>query len=112
MANVDDLDLKILSELSNDASVSIPKLSKKIKILELKLEMLFKSLFKRISKKGINKPIPIASEKVANNIKLTLKIVFKGNSLVTSDKRENISLFIIIFSFKIFLKFIKSIDII
>ena len=30
MAKVDDLDLKILSELSNDASVSIPKLSKKI----------------------------------------------------------------------------------
>ena len=30
MANVDDLDLKILTELSNDASVSIPKLSKKI----------------------------------------------------------------------------------
>jgi len=30
MANIDDLDLKILSELSNDASVSIPKLSKKI----------------------------------------------------------------------------------
>jgi Lrp/AsnC family transcriptional regulator for asnA, asnC and gidA len=30
MTKVDDLDLKILSELSNDASVSIPKLSKKI----------------------------------------------------------------------------------
>ena len=30
MAKVDDLDLKILSVLSNDASVSIPKLSKKI----------------------------------------------------------------------------------
>ena len=30
MAKVDDLDLKILSELSDDASVSIPKLSKKI----------------------------------------------------------------------------------
>nr|AIF22102.1 transcriptional regulator (asnC) [uncultured marine thaumarchaeote SAT1000_07_E05] len=30
MAKVDDLDLKILSELSNDASVSIPKLSKKL----------------------------------------------------------------------------------
>ena len=30
MAKVDDLDLKILSELSNDASVSIPKLSEKI----------------------------------------------------------------------------------
>jgi len=32
MANVDDLDLKILSELSNDASVSIPKLSEKINV--------------------------------------------------------------------------------
>ena len=30
MSKIDDLDLKILSELSNDASVSIPKLSKKI----------------------------------------------------------------------------------
>ena len=30
MAKIDDLDLKILSELSNDASVSIPKLSEKI----------------------------------------------------------------------------------
>nr|AIF10095.1 transcriptional regulator (asnC) [uncultured marine thaumarchaeote KM3_43_D05] len=30
MAKVDDLDLKILLELSNDASVSIPKLSEKI----------------------------------------------------------------------------------
>ena len=30
MAKVDDLDLKILSELSDDASISIPKLSKKI----------------------------------------------------------------------------------
>ena len=30
MAKVADLDLKILSELSHDASVSIPKLSKKI----------------------------------------------------------------------------------
>jgi Lrp/AsnC family transcriptional regulator for asnA, asnC and gidA len=30
MAKIDDLDLKILSELSNDASISIPKLSKKI----------------------------------------------------------------------------------
>ena len=30
MSKIDDLDLKILSELSNDASISIPKLSKKI----------------------------------------------------------------------------------
>ena len=30
MSKIDDLDLKILTELSNDASVSIPKLSEKI----------------------------------------------------------------------------------
>ena len=30
MSRIDDLDLKILSELSNDASISVPKLSEKI----------------------------------------------------------------------------------
>ncbi|MDW0167738.1 MAG: AsnC family protein, partial [Nitrososphaeraceae archaeon] len=32
MDRIDDLDLKILSELSNDASISVPKLSKKVNI--------------------------------------------------------------------------------
>ncbi len=32
MARIDDLDLLILSELSNDASMSIPRLSKKINV--------------------------------------------------------------------------------
>ena len=32
MAKVDDLDLQILSELSNDASISVPRLSKKIDV--------------------------------------------------------------------------------
>ena len=32
MAKVDNLDLQILSELTEDASVSVPKLSKKIKV--------------------------------------------------------------------------------
>jgi len=32
MAKVDDLDLTILSELSEDAAISVPKLSKKIKV--------------------------------------------------------------------------------
>ena len=32
MAKIDNLDLKILSELSNDASVSVPKLSEKINV--------------------------------------------------------------------------------
>ena len=30
MVKIDDLDLKILSELSSDASISVPKLSEKI----------------------------------------------------------------------------------
>ena len=32
MAKVDELDLEILSELSNDASISVPRLSKKINV--------------------------------------------------------------------------------
>jgi len=32
MAKIDDLDLTILSELSEDAAISVPKLSKKIKV--------------------------------------------------------------------------------
>lgn len=32
MAKIDDLDLRILSELSEDAAISVPKLSKKIKV--------------------------------------------------------------------------------
>ena len=30
MGRIDDLDLKILSELARDASISVPKLSKKL----------------------------------------------------------------------------------
>jgi Lrp/AsnC family transcriptional regulator for asnA, asnC and gidA len=30
MGRIDDLDLKILSELSKDASISVPRLSKKL----------------------------------------------------------------------------------
>ena len=32
MGKIDDIDLKILSELQNDASISVPKLSKKINV--------------------------------------------------------------------------------
>jgi len=32
MFKIDDLDLKILEELSNDASISVPRLSRKINI--------------------------------------------------------------------------------
>lgn len=35
MVKVDDLDLQILSELSNDASISVPRLSKKSMLIHL-----------------------------------------------------------------------------
>ncbi len=47
MANVDDLDLMILSELSNDASISVPKLSKKIKVNSSVVYSRIKRLIKR-----------------------------------------------------------------
>ena len=47
MAKVDDLDLMILSELSNDASISVPKLSKKIKVNPSVVYSRIKRLVKR-----------------------------------------------------------------
>lgn len=47
MAKVDDLDLTILSELSNDASISVPKLSKKIKVNPSVVYSRIKRLIKR-----------------------------------------------------------------
>ena len=47
MAKVDNLDLKILSELSADASISIPKLSKKIDVNTSVVYSRIKRLLKR-----------------------------------------------------------------
>ena len=47
MVRVDDLDLMILSELSNDASISVPKLSKKIKVNHSVVYSRIKRLVKR-----------------------------------------------------------------
>jgi Lrp/AsnC family transcriptional regulator for asnA, asnC and gidA len=47
MSYVDDLDLTILSELSNDASISVPKLSKKIKVNSSVVYSRIKRLIKR-----------------------------------------------------------------
>ena len=44
---VDDLDLQILSELSNDASISIPRLSKKINVNSSVVYSRIKRLVKR-----------------------------------------------------------------
>ena len=47
MAKVDNLDLKILSELSEDAAISIPKLSKKIDVNTSVVYSRIKRLLKR-----------------------------------------------------------------
>jgi len=47
MAKVDNLDLKILSDLSNDAAISIPKLSKKINVNTSVVYSRIKRLLKR-----------------------------------------------------------------
>ena len=47
MARIDDLDLTILSELSEDAAISVPKLSKKIKVNPSVVYSRIKRLIKR-----------------------------------------------------------------
>ena len=47
MARIDDLDLQILSELSEDAAISVPKLSKKIKVNPSVVYSWIKRLLKR-----------------------------------------------------------------
>ncbi len=47
MAKIDDLDLQILSELSEDAAISVPKLSKKIKVNSSVVYSRIKRLVKR-----------------------------------------------------------------
>src|ERR671933_610354 len=55
MVRIDDLDLKILSELSRDASTSVPKLSKKISI---NASVVY-SRIKRLLRKGLIKKFTI-----------------------------------------------------
>ena len=50
MHNFDDLDLKLLSELKKDGSISVPVLAKK---LEINSSVLY-SRIKRLNKKKIN----------------------------------------------------------
>src|SRR5215204_2277359 len=55
MGRIDDLDLKILSELSKDASISVPRLSKKINI---NASVVY-SRIKRLLKRGLIKKYTI-----------------------------------------------------
>ena len=67
MGRIDDLDLKILSELANDASISVPKLSKKINV---NASVVY-SRIKRLIKRGFIKKftIVINDEALGFNVK-------------------------------------------
>src|SRR5919202_1781862 len=67
MGRTDDLDLKILSELANDASISVPKLSKRINI---NASVVY-SRIKRLIKRGLIKKftIVINDEALGFNVK-------------------------------------------
>jgi Lrp/AsnC family transcriptional regulator for asnA, asnC and gidA len=55
MGRIDDLDLKLLSELSKDASISVPRLSKKINV---NTSVVY-SRIKRLIKRGLIKKFTI-----------------------------------------------------
>ncbi|HEY5631389.1 MAG TPA: Lrp/AsnC family transcriptional regulator [Nitrososphaeraceae archaeon] len=67
MGRTDDLDLKILSELAKDASISVPKLSKKMNI---NASVVY-SRIKRLSKRGLIRKftIVINDEALGFNVK-------------------------------------------
>lgn len=67
MAKIDDLDMKILGELAKDASISVPRLSKKINI---NASVVY-SRIKRLVKKGLIKKftIIINDEALGFNVK-------------------------------------------
>jgi Lrp/AsnC family transcriptional regulator, regulator for asnA, asnC and gidA len=77
MGRIDDLDLKILRELSKDASISVPRLSKKININS----SVVYSRIKRLVKRGLIKKftIIINDEALGFNVKAltVLKELFK-----------------------------------
>jgi len=67
MAKTDDLDLRILSELATDASISVPKLSKKINV---NASVVY-SRIKRLIKRGLIKKFTIVvnDEALGFNVK-------------------------------------------
>ncbi len=67
MGKTDDLDLKILSELATDASISVPKLSKKINV---NASVVY-SRIKRLVRRGLIKKFTIVvnDEALGYNVK-------------------------------------------
>lgn len=82
MAKVDDLDLMILSELSNDSSISVPKLSKKIKVNS----SVVYSRIKRLTKRKLIKRFTI----VVNDLELGYVVKSLTGIKMDSKKRDSI----------------------
>jgi Lrp/AsnC family transcriptional regulator for asnA, asnC and gidA len=82
MARIDDLDLKILSELSKDASTSVPKLSKKISI---NASVVY-SRIKRLLRRGLIKKFTI----VINDEALGLSVKALTGINMDSKLRDNV----------------------
>ena len=82
MAKIDDLDLTILSELSADASISVPKLSQKIKVNP----SVVYSRIKRLVKKKLIQRFTI----VVNDQELGYQVKALAGINMDSKKRDTI----------------------
>lgn len=82
MAKIDDLDLTILSELSADASISVPKLSEKIKVNP----SVVYSRIKRLVKKKLIERFTI----IVNDQELGYQVKALAGINMDSKKRDNI----------------------
>ncbi len=82
MAKIDDLDLMILSELSEDAAISIPKLSKKIKVNS----SVVYSRIKRLVRRKLIEKFTI----VVNDQELGYQVKSLTGINMDSKKRDNV----------------------
>jgi Lrp/AsnC family transcriptional regulator, regulator for asnA, asnC and gidA len=82
MGKTDDLDLKILSELANDASISVPKLSKKINV---NASVVY-SRIKRLVRRGLIKKFTI----VVNDEALGYSVKALTGINMDSKMRDNV----------------------
>ena len=82
MTKIDELDLEILSELSNDASISVPRLSKKI---DVNSSVVY-SRIKRLVKKKLIQRFTI----VVNDLELGYEVKALTGINMNSKKRDHI----------------------
>ncbi|MGH9992807.1 MAG: Lrp/AsnC family transcriptional regulator [Nitrososphaera sp.] len=82
MGRIDDLDLKILGELAKDASISVPRLSKKINVNS----SVVYSRIKRLVKRGLIKKFTI----VINDEALGLSVKALTGINMDSKLRDNV----------------------